>query len=369
MNPQTEFCPNDQCPDRGKLGQGNIVSHSQKEKRCKCTICGKTFSLTTGTAMYGIKQSPELFALVVSLLSHGCPGPAIVFAFGLDERTVRAWLVKSGVHCQKVHDHFMGQQDLDLGQVQADEIKVKRQSGVLWMALAIMVSTRLWLGGAISEKRDKHLIRALAGQLVSWALCRPILLAVDGFSAYPKAFVQAFRSPFKGEKGGRPRLIEWADVNIVQVVKRRTSGAFSVTHYVKQGCPNQIWQLIESSQGDGTINTAYIERLNATFRQRLAPLVRRTRNLARLPQTLTCGMYLVGCVYNFCTEHHSLRLPLYMGERDLRWVQRTPALAASLTDHCWAVEELLSFKIALDPYEPPKKRGRPRKQAILQATA
>ena len=155
----------------------------------------------------------------------------------------------------------------------------------------------------------------------------------------------------------------------MQVVKQHTTGAFSVTRRVKQGCPQQIWELIECSQGDGTINTAYIERLNATFRQRLAPLVRRTRHLARLPQTLTCGMYLVGCVYNFCSEHHSLRLPLYVGERGLRWVQRTPALAAGLTDHCWTLEELLSFKIAPDPYQPPKKRGRPRKQTFGEANA
>jgi hypothetical protein len=87
---------------------------------------------------------------------------------------------------------------LDLGQVQADEIKVKKQRGSAWMAMAMMVSTRLWLGGVVGLNRDKSLIRELAGQVRQWALCRPILLAVDGFSAYLKAFQEAFRSAYKG---------------------------------------------------------------------------------------------------------------------------------------------------------------------------
>ena len=42
----------------------------------------------------------------------------------------------------------------DLGQVQADESRVKKQGGIVWMALAMMVTTRLWLGGEVSEQRD-----------------------------------------------------------------------------------------------------------------------------------------------------------------------------------------------------------------------
>jgi hypothetical protein len=40
MNPHQQFCPNNDCPARGKVGAGNIVSHSQQEQRCKCTSCG-----------------------------------------------------------------------------------------------------------------------------------------------------------------------------------------------------------------------------------------------------------------------------------------------------------------------------------------
>jgi hypothetical protein len=65
---------------------------------------------------------------------------------------------------------------------------------------------------------------------------------------------------------------------------------------------------LQRSQGGTMINIAYIERLNATFRQRLACLARRTRHLIQEQATLTAGMYVVGCFYNFCDEHESLRL-------------------------------------------------------------
>lgn len=42
------------------------------------------------------------------------------------------------------------------------------------------------------------------------------------------------------------------------------------------------------------------ERFNATFRDRLACLVRRGQALARTVQTLAAGIYLLGYVYNFC---------------------------------------------------------------------
>lgn len=369
MNPQEQFCPNMECRARGKVGKGNIVAHSQKEKRCKCTACGKTFSIRKGTALYGLKKSTELFVVVVTLIANGCPVQAVVMAFGLDEETVRAWVRKAGLHCEGIHTYFMEKESRDLEQVQADEIKVKTQGGSVWMAMAMMVSTRLWLGGVVGVSRDKPLVRALADMVRQWALCRPILIAVDGFAPYLKAFRAALRSPYKGGKGGRPRLYVWEEVAIVQVIKRRVHGIFSVERRIAQGCAQLVEQLIKSSQKAGKINTSFIERLNATFRQRLACLVRRGRALARQTETLTHGMFLIGTVYNFCSHHHSLRIGLWISERRIHWVQRTPAVAASLTDHCWSVEELLTFKLPISPFVPPKRRGRPPRQALLEVPA
>jgi hypothetical protein len=125
--------------------------------------------------------------------------------------------------------------------------------------------------------------------------------------------------------------------------------------------------LIKKTQGQGIINTAFIERLNATFRQRINPLTRRTRTLAQRAETLMAGMYIVGCFYNFCDFHHSLRLKLSVGSFGHHWVQRTPAIASGLTDHQWTPAELLNFKVPLPRWELPIQRGRPS-TAMLQLT-
>jgi transposase-like protein len=299
--------------------------------------------------------------LVLTLLAYGCPIQAIVKAFGFDERTVRDWQRRAGKHCQRVHEHLVESRQHDLGQVQADEIKAKTQKGTLWMAFAIWVPTRLWMGGVVSPKRDLELIQSLADKVRQMALCRPLLLAVDGLASYVSAFRNAFRSKLPRHDGesGRCKLIAWQDIAIVQVVKQRVEGVLSVERRIVQGTKEMVTGLIEKTQGRGVINTAFIERLNATFRQRISPLTRRTRNLAQQAATLTANMYIVGCFYNFCDYHHSLRLKLSVGSFGYRWVQRTPAIAAQLTDHQWTPAELFNFRVPPPRWKMPKQRGRP----------
>ena len=68
-------------------------------------------------------------------------------------------------------------------------------------------------------------------------------------------------------------------------------------------------------------------------------------------------MSLVGTVYNFCTYHASLRLAAQA--TGTAATNRTPAMAAGITDHCWTVRELLAFHVPPPRWTPPKRRGRP----------
>jgi hypothetical protein len=229
---------------------------------------------------------------------------------------------------------------------------------IIWMAMAIQVQTRLWLGGEVSQHRDRHLMRALMQRVRRCALCRPLLFCVDGCRAYIDAIRKTFREPILGQRG-RPQLRAWDGILIAQVVKQYAKKrVVGVVRRVVQGGETDIETLVRSTQGGGVINTAYIERLNATFRSRIATLVRRGRALARQIPTLHNGMYLVGTVYNFCTFHKSLRVRFDLLNGRCRWLRRTPAIAAGITDHCWTVEELLSFRVPLPPWQPPKRRGR-----------
>ena len=136
-----------------------------------------------------------------------------------------------------------------------------------------------------------------------------------------------------------------------------------VERRIVQGSAAQVEQIRCRSQGNGVINTAYIERLNATFRERLLSLTRRGRALARQTCTLRHGMYLIGTVYNFCTPHASLRLTKTVANGAC--VDQTPAMAAGITDHSWHVRELLSFHVPPPRWTPPKRRGRPSRALQL----
>jgi transposase-like protein len=365
MNPQQVFCTNPDCSSRGIVGNGNIGIKSQKQRRYFCKTCKKSFAETKGTPLFGLKQPHSLFVLVVTLLAFGCPTQAIVAALGLDERTVSDWQKKAGGHCEQVHKALV-EQPRDLVQVQADEIRVKfAKKLVVWMAMAIQVPTRLWLGGVLSARRDQSLIDRLAAKVKACALPRPLLLATDGLASYVSAWKKVFRTPVHTGKRGRPLLLAWPGVVIGQVIKRhRAKRLVEVEARLVQGEEAQRQAL---SLPEQKLHSSYIERINATFRARLHGLVRRGRGLYYQQASLDAGMYLVGTFYNFCTFHDSLRQEHTAGRH--KWNERTPAMAAGITDHCWSSQELLTYKIAPPPYVPPKRRGRKPKQAEERAMA
>jgi hypothetical protein len=331
--------------------------HSQKERRYRCQVCGKTFGARTGTIFHRRRTDEALITLVIILVSWGCPLVALEHAFGLQPQTIRDWLEAAGVHAAAVHQQQVVQ-PRDLGQVQADEVRVTTQCGIVWMAMAMMVSTRLWLGGVISTRRDQTLITRLVQMVAACAVVAPLLVVVDGLSSYVEAVRRVFRT--REQRGGRgaPRKVPWPELCLGQVVKqyagRRVVG---VTRWLRQGSSAVAARLLAQTPGCLVLNTAYIERLNGTFRARLAPLARRTHHLVHRKEVLHAGMYLVGALYNFCTVHASLTLG--SGQ------QRTPAMAAGITDHCWSVEELLRHRVPPPRWQPPKHRGR-RSKALQQ---
>lgn len=165
---------------------------------------------------------------------------------------------------------YLDEQPRTLGQVQTDELRVKK------------------------------------------AARRPLLVCTDGLVSYIRAMRETFRDPVHTGTSGRLRLRPWRHVCIAQVVKRYERWRVVETERrMVDGTPARVEALRRRSQGGGVINTAYIERLHATFRERLAPL-------AHHPRTLHEGMFLVGTVYNFCTPHESLP----------HMQQTTPAMAA-----------------------------------------
>ena len=251
-------------------------------------------------------------------------------------------------------------QPRDLGQVQADELRVKRQGGIVWLALALAVPTRLWLGGVVSVQRDGALATSLVSLVRRAAAQAGLLWCVDGWRPSLQAIMRTFRDPVRTGGRGRPRLARWPTVAVAQVVKHHARRHLvGILRRVAIGTQDQVQALLQQTQAHGVINTAWIERLNATFRARLCAWVRRGRALARQLPTLHQATYLTGTVYTFCTPHRTLSQPAH--------ALRTPAMAAAITDHCWTVHELLTYRVAPARWMPPKRRGRRsrRMQALI----
>ncbi|WP_407543410.1 hypothetical protein Q0M94_26925 (plasmid) [Deinococcus radiomollis] len=287
-----------------------------------------------------MKTDLDMVTLILTLLIFGCPLPAVVMAFKVDERTLSDWLDKAGEHARRVQDHLVCQGQLDLGQVQADELWCRSQRGVVWVATAISVASRLLIWGSVASGRTEAMIAKVV-QHVHRAprLQSPILWATDGFATWKGQILRCFRSAVLSGRPGRPRLVEWAELHIVQVVKR-TYGQ-RIERRLAFGDLFEALHMIEVTQGKrGTVNTAFVERLNATLRTWLPALTRRSRHAGTVAQRLERRFFLTAAAYNFVRPHRSLRIQV-----DGRWVERTPGMVAGLTDHPWTIEELLRFQV------------------------
>src|SRR6266849_10319958 len=359
--PRRYFAPTWSARQEGKSGKARSSAMGASDPGPGARPAERRGAAKAGSLFAGLRKPTEVIVVVVTLLAYGCPVQAIVHAFELDERTVARWRDQAGRHCEQVHHALVEQGKLDLMHVQADEIRVKGRQLIAWMGLAMMVPTRLWLAGVLSATRDRALADRLLGQVRACAqrLCGR-LFCTDGWSAYPNSIRRSFREKVKTTAGrGRTCLQVWPDVFIATVIKRTAKKrVVEVIRRMAQGTLEQAQKLLSQSQGGSVLNTAFIERLNGTMRERLASLTRKCRHAAHRLEALETGMYLLGCTYNFCWPHHELSQSQHVGS------PCTPAMASGLTDHVWSVWEVLTYKVAPAPWVEPRRRGRPRKHPL-----
>ena len=71
-------------------------------------------------------------------------------------------------------------------------------------------------------------------------------------------------------------------------------------------------------------------------------LVRKTLSFSKELRFLHAASALEDAFYNFTRPLKTLRIEVENPSSALRWKQRTPAMAAGLTDHRWTAKELLT---------------------------
>ena len=134
--------------------------------------------------------------------------------------------------------------------VKADEMRARMQKGMGWMAMALMVSARLWLGGVVGAHWDKDLMRRLADRVRNCARTGALPVAVDVPAASVNAFRCALRRKAPWKASGRPHLAPWEQVVIGQAVKRYERGRMAgVVRRLVQGAEAVLDELLASSGG------------------------------------------------------------------------------------------------------------------------
>ena len=146
MDPTTVFCPNTHCHARTKPARAILVSIRSRSSASSAASVHKTSAPPQARSSIGCAPRRNR-GDGRDLARPGVPCKRSWRRLGLTSAPSRQW-ARSGRQGQTVHEYLV-EQPRDLGQVQADELRVKKQGGIVWMALAMMVTTRLWLGGEV----------------------------------------------------------------------------------------------------------------------------------------------------------------------------------------------------------------------------
>ena len=159
----------------------------------------------------------------------------------------------------------------------------------------------------------------------------------DGWGGIREAMVEVYGQVPDYCGRGRPPTQKQAQPGwqYLQVVKKRQNGRVVGTVLrVIYGDEEEVLALLGQS-------TAYIERTHLTMRHFNGRLTRKTLAFSKDLAMYKASAAWEDLVYNFARPLKTLRLELF-DDPHRRWLPRTPAMAAGLTDHIWTVKELLT---------------------------
>ena len=200
----------------------------------------------------------------------------------------------------------------------------------------------------LSHDRSEHEASTFLAHFKGRTDGRAPLFTSDKLAAYLGALINNYSTPHSYERvrsGPAPRrpgrLLD-KELLYAQIDKRREHGrVVEVQRRILIGEERLIIRRLAGQQ----INTSYVERDNLTSRQSNGRLVRKTLSHSKKDYYLQRHLDLEDAIFNFVRPHQSLRIRLARSVRGRKWHQRTPAMAAGLTDHIWTLEELLSYRL------------------------
>jgi IS1 family transposase len=308
---------------------------------------------------------------VIACLAAGLGIRGTARVFEIDANTVLQWLVEAAEQLKVFSDYFL--HELQINQIQLDELYAVLSAvrdGAMseaeaveqlsrsphWVWTAIDPETKLLLSVQVG-KRTLAMAQAVLHQVVQVLApgCVPLFLS-DGYAHYLTAIVAHFGhwvQPPRIQATGpapKPRWMPrpaWLYAQVVKTMRRRR--IVEVKHRIVLGTTAAVDQVLAVCGWQ--INTACIERLNLSLRQRVAAIGRRSATPCKREEGLCQQLSLFQAYHNFVLPHASLRQALVEpvathGKGSAKvWRPCTPAMAAGLTDHVWSLREVLLFRV------------------------
>ena len=160
----------------------------------------------------------------------------------------------------------------------------------------------------------------------------------DGWGGIDQAMIEVYGRVPEYSGRGRPPTHKRAQPGwqYLQMVKQRDEHGhvYGVKLRAIFGKKAKLIKLLGRS-------TAYVERSHLTSRLFNARQIRKTLAFSKAVSNYRAAAAWEDRYYNLVRPHKALRLPIgpISGKK---WVYRTPAMAAQLTDHIWTVKELFT---------------------------
>ena len=120
-----DFCPNESCPDYGKLQtdrQRNIKKAGktkQGRQRYQCKTCKQTFTETKGTVFYRRRTSEEEIVETLAFIAEGVRISSLARVKGHKEDTILNRWRAAAQHAEEIEEILMAEYHLDQGQLDA----------------------------------------------------------------------------------------------------------------------------------------------------------------------------------------------------------------------------------------------------------
>ena len=343
-------CPNPQCAQFNRPGEGNIAHRSwtgtrKHIERLRCMACDREFSEREGTLMARSKLPEDTVIQLVKCQRWGVCDEGTADICAVDLKTVHRLQQVAAQRAETHHRQVVRGVDVPGGQLDEAHSKRRPHQGA-WIHTALAMGSWFLLWVDVGPRTQEQAALMLT-QVVARVRELPLFLT-DGWKAYSAALLQVLGIVYRRRRRGKvgrkpkPRLVAPKHLFYAQVVKVRNQRGqvAEVNRRVVFGGPRRFMQQLRLRQLGTTIQTAFMERWYGTLRGLVAPLRRRTRCLSWSWGRHRGRLWLMVSLYNFVMPHKSLR----QGR-----TRRTPAMAIGLTDHIWSYREYIWLQVHADP--------------------